>query len=369
MRRDKLVEVLAASVIWRLATDLATPILLVPARVWRCYRGGLLLERLLGCAAPVDGRCPEAWLGSTTPARNGPHQQSPDEGISRVRLPDGRPGPLLTEVLPEQSSPGVLCKLLDSAVRLPIQCHPDRAFARAHLNSEHGKTELWIVLGTRPMMGTEPRVYLGFRPDADRESFARAVQDQDIDSMLGMLHSHRVEEGQAWLVPGRMPHAIGPGLMLLEVQEPTDWVVQPERNIGEFELSDTEMWGPLTPEIGLDCFDFEGRAPVEPVVERVRLAWERAIDLPGGSVDRLVGTWNDKCFLVKRFVVRDALDLPPSPRWRIGLVVAGRGTLQVGKGYWPLRPADSMLLTDRVPSAVLQATGPDPLDVFLAAAG
>lgn len=44
----------------------------------------------------------------------------------------------------------ILVKILDSAVRLPAQAHPDKIFSRKYFNSEYGKTESWIVLGTRP---------------------------------------------------------------------------------------------------------------------------------------------------------------------------------------------------------------------------
>jgi mannose-6-phosphate isomerase len=48
------------------------------------------------------------------------------------------------------------------------------------------------------------------------------VQEQDVDSMLGAMHVLAAEPGDAVLVPGGMPHAIGRGAFLVELQEPTD---------------------------------------------------------------------------------------------------------------------------------------------------
>ena len=45
---------------------------------------------------------------------------------------------------------------------------------------------------------------------------------QDVDAMLGAMHLLAVEPGEAVLVPAGMPHAIGQGAFLVELQEPTD---------------------------------------------------------------------------------------------------------------------------------------------------
>ena len=79
--------------------DLGEPLFFLRNRVWRCYTGGLLLERFLGERGPVDGHFPEEWIASTTLALNGPHQQSEDEGLSRTKLRDGSPGPLLRDLI------------------------------------------------------------------------------------------------------------------------------------------------------------------------------------------------------------------------------------------------------------------------------
>ena len=53
-----------------------------PNRVWRCYKGGKLLNRLMGEESGEDSLFPENWLGSITLASNGEHQQSEIEGLS-----------------------------------------------------------------------------------------------------------------------------------------------------------------------------------------------------------------------------------------------------------------------------------------------
>ncbi|MCC6306836.1 MAG: hypothetical protein IT545_16830, partial [Rhodobacteraceae bacterium] len=119
---------------------------LISPRVWRGYTGGALLERLHGRPAGEDTHFPEEWIASTTRAINPGREHIADEGLSRLRLPDGST-PYVRDVLAQHALPllgeahvvahgptsDVLVKFLDSAVRLAIQAHPLPQFSRRHL--------------------------------------------------------------------------------------------------------------------------------------------------------------------------------------------------------------------------------------------
>jgi len=197
---------------------------LVPTRVRRFYRGGALLGRFRG-QPEEDGYLPEDWVGSTTLARN---QGNDDEGLSR--LADGA---LLRDAIAEDPvawlgeahvarfgpETGLLVKLLDSAERLPVHAHPDRAFAQAELHSAFGKTEAWIVLNTRE---EEATVWVGLREPVERAEYLERIERQAVDCLLGSLNPLSVRAGDVVHVPGGVPHAIGAGVLLVELQEPTD---------------------------------------------------------------------------------------------------------------------------------------------------
>lgn len=59
--------------------------------------------------------------------------------------------------------------------------------------------------------------------------------------------------------------AIGAGCLILEVQEPTDFTIQPEHWCGEYHLNDQEMYLGLDKDTALDCFRFDlyGESAVE----------------------------------------------------------------------------------------------------------
>lgn len=200
---------------------------LLPTRVYRFYRGGALIGRLRG-EPEEDGSYPEDWIGSLTLARN-PGRDDPEEGLSRFA--DGR---LLRDAVEADpvawlgeehmarfgTSTGLLVKLLDSAERLPVHAHPDRDFAVRALDSPFGKTEAWIVLDTRE---SEAEVWVGLNEPVEPERYLQWVEAQDVDRLLHSMNRISVRPGDVVYVPAGVPHALGAGVLIAELQEPTDF--------------------------------------------------------------------------------------------------------------------------------------------------
>ena len=202
-------------------TAAASPLILPPNQFTRFYAGGARIDALRGAPRGEDGR-PEDWIGSTTTAFG---QQS--EGLSRVA--DGRLVRDLVNENPEAllgpahtrrfgADPALLVKLLDAGERLPVHVHPGRVFARARLGSRWGKTEAWLILEAEP----GATVHAGLREPVDARTLRRWVDEQDADEMLAALHELPVGPGDALLIPAGTLHAIGAGILLLELQEPSD---------------------------------------------------------------------------------------------------------------------------------------------------
>jgi mannose-6-phosphate isomerase len=190
-----------------------------PARVYRFYRGGALIDRLRG-EPGEDNEYPEDWVGSVVAARN-PGRDEPDAGLAR--LEDGR---LLRDAVAADPAywgePRVLVKLLDPAIRLPVHAHPDRPFAREHFDSPYGKTEAWIVVATR---ADDAEVWLGLREAVDPERYRDWIERQDTVALLDSLNHMTVKTGDVIYVPAGVPHAIGAGALIVELQEPTDFSI------------------------------------------------------------------------------------------------------------------------------------------------
>lgn len=218
------------------------------------YRGGSAIARFRGVSSS-DEYTPEDWIGSTT-AMFGRAR----DGLSR--LPDGR---LLRDAVAEDpeawlgsdhvacfgTDSALLVKLLDVGERLPVHCHPSRAFANRHLGCAHGKTEAWIVLG---VSGENAVVYLGFHDEVGVDTLGELVASQDRATLLDALNVIHVQPGDTVLVPAGVPHAIGAGVFIIELQEPSDLSVMLERAGFDFGGSSVVDLG-LGDQLALACVD------------------------------------------------------------------------------------------------------------------
>lgn len=267
-------------------------------RVFRVYQGGKLFHDFLG-DAPEDGNLPEEWICSSVRAIN-PGHTDPLEGLS-LRLEDGTPFDKLlaehpTQYLGERKDLGVLVKFLDSAIRLPMQVHPTREFSRKHFGSPYGKAEAWLILATRP----DACIYFGFDRQVSKEAFAQAVErsETDRDALTAFVNRVPVKAGDVFFVDAGMIHAIGAGCMLLEVQEPTDFTIQPEYWCGDYHLNPQEMYLSLDKDTALDCFQFQayGAEVVRRAKKSPKVVWKDDHVLR----EILIGPEDTPCFSMER---------------------------------------------------------------------
>ncbi len=310
------------------------PVFFERNRVARVYDGGRLFADFFG-DEPVDGKKPEEWIASTVLALN-EGGKDPREGLSLVAGTDIPFRELLAREPDRMLSPGgnfdVLVKALDSAIRLPVQTHPDPAFSRKHFHSPFGKTEMWLVLKTRP----NACIYYGFKERLTKERFAEAVakSETDRDAMEPLLNRTEVQPGEVYLIHARHVHAIGAGCLMLEVQEPADFTIQPEHWCGEYRLNAREMYLGLAPDTALECFDFSVFGP-----EALRLCKKtpRLIyEADGCRAESLIDKSDTPCFSVRRDTVtgaRCALSDAPA----LYVVTEGEGELHWDGGVRALR--------------------------------
>ena len=219
---------------------------LLANRVRRTYLGGGRIDAFCGAPADMSDGVPrpEDWLASTTQAFNGAVEIS-GEGLGR--LEDGR---LVKDVAGELP---ILVKLLDSDERLVIQAHPTVPCAKQLFNSRVGKTECWYFLpGTAP----DACVYLGFKPGVTRQMWRGAFEAQK--GLLDMLHRIPVSSGDFVFVDGGVPHAIGAGCFMVELQEPSDLMVVAERfTPSGRRIPDAKMHGGVGWEKMFDVYEYE----------------------------------------------------------------------------------------------------------------
>lgn len=244
------------------------PIKLTASRAWRTYTGGSQIDKIHGIDNSKDTQFPEEWIMSTVAARN-PGREDIVEGIcflegSDLSLKDyieKYPLEALGKAHVDKwgKTTGVLVKVIDAAERLTVQCHPNKQKAMELFNSKFGKTECWYILGGRTIDGEKPNLYFGFKEGIKEQEWIDAFNKQDIPAMLGMLHHFDVKPGDTFLIKGGVPHAIGTGCLLVEIQEPTDYTIRIERVTPKgLKISDMQCHQGLGFEKMFECFDFTG---------------------------------------------------------------------------------------------------------------
>jgi mannose-6-phosphate isomerase len=197
------------------------PFELGPNQIRRFYRGGARIEAFRGLP-PSGEDAPEDWVASTTTVFG-----EDELGLSRVdggvRLEDlfaAEPDAFFepAHLAAFGPDPAVLIKLLDAGERLPLHFHPDAAFAQRHLGVPHGKTEAWAILEAEP----DAAVHIGFTGEVGAEELAALVAAQDVDALIDRMNRLPVRASDSIFVPAGLPHVIGEGILLLELQEPSD---------------------------------------------------------------------------------------------------------------------------------------------------
>ncbi len=318
-------------------------------RVWRLYLGGKLLDELHGRDG-ADGYFPEDWLASVVKAINPERPGKPEqEGLSEALLPGGEVAYLrdLIAAEPERwlgeahcralgANFGVLTKFLDSAERLPIQVHPDRANAKRLFQSDYGKTEAWYILAGRVINGEDPYILMGFREDVTPARLRALFDAQDIQGMAALMHKIPVQPGEVYLIEGGTPHAIGPGCLLLEVQEPTDYTISLETHdtAGNAVPEDIIHQG-LGFERMFDCFDCTKQS-----LEDLLAAYRLEPVVLGEDYEELIPYSRTACFGLRRRTVNGEANAPAAERAYALAVTRGSGVV----GGLPVRPGDCLFV-------------------------
>jgi mannose-6-phosphate isomerase len=229
--------------------------------------------------------------------------------------------------------PALLVKLLHAGERLPVHCHPDRDFARRHLGCPWGKTEAWVIVGSDV---PDPVVHLGFREGMDPGRLAGLVEAQRVEALLAGLNTVPVAAGDTVLVPAGMPHAIGQGVLLVELQEPTDFSVLLEWKGFAIDGRAEGHLG-LGFDLALGCVDRAGWSPAR--LDRLRGG--RGPVRPGA--ERLFPAEADPFFRAERLRPDPAVSLEAA--FSILVVTEGSGQLETrGGGSLALGRGDTVLV-------------------------
>ena len=236
----------------------------------------------------------------------------------------------------------LLLKFLDAAKNLSVQVHPNDDLAAQLTPPDLGKSEAWYVMDAAP----GATIYAGLKTGVTREDFSRAVES---GKTAEVLHSFQPRRGDCVFIPAGTIHAIGAGLLILEIQQAsnTTW------RVFDWNRVDTNGKGrELHIDQAVQAIDFQ-RGPIQP-------------EKP--SADFL----NAENLITCNHFSMSRLQIAPGARpkfaniekCKIMAVTKGQLLLCGASGDQPLDIGQTMLLPAHCRQALLQAIEPSELIVI-----
>ncbi len=334
-------------------------------RVWRTYQGGALIDQWNKNYPEIDSNLPEEWIMSTITARG--IDRPVNEGLSIIQTEDG--DFTLKELIESNlelflgktvaqkfGTTGVLIKMLDSVERLTVQVHPDKEYARKVFNSEFGKTESWYVLNTREVEGEKSVVYMGFKKHVTRELWKTHFKNQNIQGMLDCLHKIEVKAGDAFMIYGGVPHAIGSGCFLMEVQEPTDYTMRVEKTTPSgLKMGPALIHQGVGEEKMLECFHYE-TFTLEEALQNWKIT-PKVIDNSGQHTLRtLFNKKHTECFGLRELLLKGKYTIKGNSSFYVVVVYSGNGIMICNDKEYSYQQGDKIFISAAISEITFIAT-------------
>jgi mannose-6-phosphate isomerase len=177
--------------------------------------GGRKLEALLGKSLPPNEPIGESWEAADLEDDQSVVAAGPAKGMRLDELVrQWGEGFLGGADLFEGRFP-LLLKYLDAREDLSVQVHPSPAVASARGGVTRVKNEAWYILDAEP----GGCIYRGLTPGTTEAGFRAAIANGSCASLLQRIP---VRPGQCYYLPSGTVHALGAGVVVAEVQTPSD---------------------------------------------------------------------------------------------------------------------------------------------------
>ena len=291
-------------------------------RIW----GGQRLKELFNRELQVD-KVGESWdvachENGTSVVSNGQHKgKKLDELIKEY----GRQ--LLGSSLKDKDIAKfpLLIKILDASDVLSVQVHPKDEYASLHENGELGKTEMWYIVDAMP----GAHLYYGIKPGIGAHEFGKAILNGDVEPYLCSVG---VKKGDVLYIPAGMVHAIGPGIVICEIQQNSDTTY---RVFDWNRIGDDGSPRELHVEKALDVIDFDGRHSRQKA---------KGIEIKEGDGSR---TYLVACpyFAAEKLDIKGRVkEMANGEKFYILTVIEGQGCIDYNGGTQSFKQGDSIMI-------------------------
>lgn len=178
--------------------------------------GGYRIKDDFGYSGVPESPCGEAWLLSAVPGNESVVDNGPLKGNNLAEVYEIFMGELAGEKVYEKSPEQfpLLIKILDANEWLSVQVHPDDNLAMERYGTT-GKSEMWYILDA----ANDAQLISGFEKETERNTLVFITEN---GLLPDILHYEKVNKGDLFYTPAGRIHAIGPGILLAEIQQTSD---------------------------------------------------------------------------------------------------------------------------------------------------
>ena len=320
------------------------PLKFSPVYKERIWGGGRIRDMLGLDFAPLP-RCGEAWVlsgipGSQSPVANGFLKGNELNELVEIYMDD-----LLGEKVFERHKEGfpILIKFIDANDYLSIQVHPDDALA-AKRKIGNGKSEMWYILRADP----GAMLFTGFNRPMNRAEYLRHFK---AGTLKEILNREQVKAGDAFYIPAGRVHALGPGIILAEIQQTSDTTYR----IYDWDRVDKEgKPRELHTELALDAIDFSHYESYRERVQQLENAAVTVVDSPYFTTN------------LNRFTRSFTKDYSSRDSFTIFICISGSARVEYDDGVVAVSMGETMLIPAEMDRLIIH---PEPscelLEVYI----
>lgn len=176
--------------------------------------GGTRLPHEWNKCAPDGGTVGESWELTVRKKEMSIIQNGALAGMPIGDLLRERSNDLMGKTATTGGEFPLLIKFIDAADRLSVQVHPNDNYA-ARVENDRGKTEMWYIVDA----DEDAEIICGLVDGIDNAAFVSAL---DKGELMSALKVQKVKAGETYFIPAGLPHAIGKGILIAEIQQNCD---------------------------------------------------------------------------------------------------------------------------------------------------
>ena len=185
-------------------------------RIW----GGQKLREVFGKDIPPREKIGESWELADLPEDKSVISNGEFAGQTLGAIVKKYPKQITGDANFTTAFP-LLIKFLDAEDILSVQVHPDAQTCR-RLGKGQPKTECWYIISAPASSCRKTGagvIYKGLKKGVTKNQFAKAITEGSAAELLAEVP---VQVGQCHFLPAGTVHSIGPGLLIAEIQTPSD---------------------------------------------------------------------------------------------------------------------------------------------------